>query len=60
MSCLKCERSGWSSAAKRAAEFLFVVVALLAISLPLFSQGAVGTILGGVYDSRGARSPAPR
>ena len=53
MSCLKCERRGWSSAVKRAGEFLFVVVALLAISLPLFSQGAVGTILGGVYDSSG-------
>ena len=39
--------------AKKAAELLFVVVAILAISVPMFSQGAVGTILGGVYDTTG-------
>ena len=51
MSSVKCEQKGWSSAVKRAAELLFLVVAVLALSLPLFSQGAVGVILGGVYDS---------
>ena len=54
MSSVKCEQKGWSSAVKRAAELLFLVVAVLALSLPLFSQGAVGVILGGVYDSSGA------
>src|ERR1700733_5574642 len=38
---------------KRAAELLLVTVAVLAVSVPLFSQGAVGTILGGVFDSSG-------
>jgi hypothetical protein len=45
--------SGFSSTAKKAAELLLVVVAILAISVPVFSQGAVGTILGGVYDTSG-------
>ncbi len=38
---------------KKAAEFLFLFVILVAGSLPLFSQAAVGTILGGVFDSTG-------
>src|SRR5580704_11115374 len=38
---------------KKAAVLLSVVMALLAASLPLFSQAAVGTILGGVFDSSG-------
>jgi hypothetical protein len=44
---------GSSSTAKKAAEILLVVVALLALSVNLFSQAAVGTILGGVFDSSG-------
>ncbi len=36
---------------KKAAVVLCGVIALLAASLPLFSQAAVGTILGGVFDS---------
>jgi len=39
---------------KKAAEFLFLFVILLAGSVPLFSQAAVGTILGAVFDSTGA------
>ena len=53
MNHLACRVGGSSSTAKKAAEFLLVVVALLALSLPLFSQPAVGTILGGVFDSTG-------
>ena len=41
------------SAVKRAAQLLAVIVALLAVSVPVFSQAAVGTILGGVFDSSG-------
>ena len=40
-----------SSTVKKAAEFLSAVMVLLAASVPLFSQAAVGTILGGVFDS---------
>ena len=53
MKRLACRMGGSSSTAKKAAEFLLVVVALLALSVPVFSQGAVGTILGGVFDSSG-------
>jgi len=42
-----------SSPLKRAAEFLSILMMLLLGSLPLFSQAAVGTILGGVFDSSG-------
>src|SRR3984893_16539910 len=42
-----------SGTVKKAAELLAVIVALLAVSLPVFSQAAVGTILGGVFDSSG-------
>jgi hypothetical protein len=42
-----------SSTVKKAAELLSVIVLLLAVSVPLFSQAAVGTILGGVFDSTG-------
>ena len=42
-----------SSTVKQAAELLSVIVVLLAVSVPLFSQAAVGTILGGVFDSTG-------
>ena len=42
-----------SGTVRKAAELLAVIVALLAVSLPLFSQGAVGTILGGIFDSSG-------
>ena len=38
---------------KIAAQLLSAILVLLAVSLPLFSQGAVGTILGGVFDSSG-------
>jgi hypothetical protein len=40
--------------AKKALGLLTLVVALLAVSVPMFSQAAVGTILGGVFDSSGA------
>ena len=42
-----------SSTVKQAAVLLSIVMLLLAVSLPLFSQSAVGTILGGVFDSSG-------
>ena len=42
-----------SSTVKQAAVLLSLVIALVAGSLPLFSQAAVGTILGGVFDSAG-------
>ena len=42
-----------SNTVKKAAVVLCAVMALLAASLPLFSQAAVGTILGGVFDSSG-------
>ncbi len=42
-----------SNAVKKAAVALCAVMALMAASLPLFSQAAVGTILGGVFDSSG-------
>ncbi len=38
---------------KIAAQLLSAILVLLAVSLPLFSQGAVGTILGGIFDSSG-------
>jgi hypothetical protein len=38
---------------KYTAEFLLTIVVLLVGSLPLFSQAAVGTILGSVFDSSG-------
>lgn len=38
---------------KKATEFLAVFVALLLISLPLFSQGSQGTIQGTVFDQSG-------
>ncbi len=47
----KVKRS--SSTIKKAAVLLSAIMALLAASLPLFSQAAVGTILGGVFDSSG-------
>jgi Carboxypeptidase regulatory-like domain len=53
MKRLACILGGSSSTAKKAAEFLMVVAALLALTVPLFSQGAVGTILGAVFDSTG-------
>ncbi len=42
-----------SSTVKQAAVLLSLVIALVAGSLPLFPQAAVGTILGGVFDSAG-------
>src|SRR5271169_4977388 len=42
-----------SNTARRAAGILSIVTLLLVVSLPLFSQSAVGTILGGVFDSSG-------
>src|SRR3954465_4952606 len=42
-----------SNAAKRAVGILSMVTLLAVVSLPLFSQSAVGTILGGVFDSTG-------
>jgi len=43
-----------ASTIKKAAVLLTVVIALLALSVPpLFSQAAVGEILGGVFDSAG-------
>ena len=53
MNRFACRVSLSSGMLKRAPELLSVVVALLAISLPILSQGAVGTILGGVFDSSG-------
>ena len=53
MKRVACRMGGSSSTAKKAAEFLLFVVALLALTVPLFSQGAVGTILGAVFDSTG-------
>ena len=38
---------------KKVAVVLCAIIALVAGSLPLFSQAAVGTILGGVFDSSG-------
>jgi len=46
-------RQNKSSFVKSAAELLLLVVALLLLSLPLFSQGSTGTIQGGVFDSSG-------
>jgi carboxypeptidase family protein len=40
-------------AVKKAAGVLTVIAALLAFSVPLFSQGAQGTIQGGVFDQTG-------
>src|SRR5580704_3057588 len=42
-----------SSSPKKAAEFLSAIIALVLISAPLFSQGAQGTIQGGVFDQSG-------
>ena len=42
-----------SSAVVKVACFLSSVLALLLVSLPLFSQGSQGTINGGVFDSTG-------
>ena len=42
-----------SRPSKKAVEFLLLILALLPGSLPVFSQAAVGTILGGVFDSSG-------
>ena len=42
-----------SSTVKKAAVLLSAVAVLLAASVSLFSQAAVGTILGGVFDSSG-------
>src|SRR5580692_9816400 len=53
MNPLVCSMNGSSSSVKKAAVLLSVVMALLAVSLPLFPQAAVGTILGGVFDSGG-------
>ena len=53
MSPLVCRLNGSSSTVKKEAVLLSVVMALLAVSVPLFSQAAVGTILGGVFDSTG-------
>src|SRR5579862_7169097 len=49
--CYRVKRS--SNPVKMAAVLLSAVIALLPASLPLFSQAAVGTILGGVFDSAG-------
>ena len=53
MNPLVCRVNRSSSTMKKAAVLLSVVMALLAVSVPLFSQAAVGTILGGVFDSTG-------
>jgi len=53
MNPLVCRVSRSSSSVKKAAVLLSVVIALLVVSLSLFSQAAVGTILGGVFDSAG-------
>ena len=53
MNSLGFRRSRPSTAARRAAEFLAAIVALAVISLPLFSQGAQGTIQGSVFDQSG-------
>ena len=42
-----------ASAVKTGAQLLAIIMALLAVCVPLFSQAAVGTILGGVFDSTG-------
>ena len=50
-----------SNSAKKAAAILSILMMMVLVVTPrLFSQGAVGTILGGVYDSSGARLPAPK
>ena len=51
MNPLVCRVNRSSNTVKKAAVLLSAVMALLAASLPLFSQAAVGTILGGVFDS---------
>jgi len=53
MNPLVCKVNRSSSSVKKAAVLLSVVIALLVVSLSLFSQAAVGTILGGVFDSTG-------
>ena len=53
MNSLGFRRSRPSTTVRRAAEFLSVIVALVAISCPLFSQGAQGTIQGSVFDQSG-------
>ena len=52
MKALDCSVHRASNAAKRAVGILSIFM-LLVVSLPLFSQSAVGTILGGVFDSTG-------
>ena len=42
-----------SNSTKKAAAFLSMLMLLLVVSLPVFPQAAVGTILGGVFDSSG-------
>ena len=42
------------NSAKKAAAILSILLMVLVVTPSLFSQGAVGTILGGVYDSSGA------
>jgi hypothetical protein len=51
------KRTRASSTPKRAKEFVAVILALVVISLPLFSQGAQGTIQGGVFDQSGGAIP---
>src|SRR5882724_12371142 len=53
MNRLASRESKLSSTVKKRAELLLLVVALLVVSLPLFSQGSTATIQGGVFDSSG-------
>ena len=53
MNRLLCRLNRSSSTVKQIVEFLLPLVALLLVSLPLFSQGSFGTIQGGVFDSSG-------
>ena len=48
-----CRANRYLRSDKKSAEFVLMILALLLGSLPLFSQAAVGTILGGVFDSSG-------
>ena len=48
-----CRQGTLSNTVKKIAVLLLPVVALLLVSLPLFSQGSQGIIQGGVFDSSG-------
>ena len=53
MSVLASRVKRSSRSVKKATELLLLIVVLLLVAPRLWSQAAVGTILGGVFDSSG-------